>query len=411
MSIDYSSLDETNNKDSTNSYDNLESSVSSSVVLIDGVSSYDTTFTETNSVDHETIKDATNTTNESQLDTQELKTKAVKLAKLVNAKTDVQKIQTIEIFLSPNVADTRVLPFFCLLSKLEIICCKLTSLTGIEHCTNLTVASFTNNQISSIKGIETNLNLQTLNIGENNIHDISCIGKLKYLTELDFHDNYVENISCLSTCTQLNIIRCGNNKIHTLCNQNFDKLINLHTLNIAGNFLLYFQEISLLAKMKNLKNLCLSDPHFGNNPLCEMSNYYTYSLYKLKTTDLLDGIKVSTDATAMAYSTVRKKMMFYQIALSHHASQQRALLKKCFQPLINDTKTLIHQRYKNVFISQQLTQCQQDSCMSESNDNTDSTNFKKLELDFNKLVCELDEDYRLAETAYVVFYIICVSLS
>ena len=53
----------------------------------------------------------------------------------------------------------------------------------------------------------------------------------------------------------------------------FDKLINLTDLNISGNKLCSFKEVLNLNRLTNLKILAFYDPHYGENPICNLSNY------------------------------------------------------------------------------------------------------------------------------------------
>ena len=56
----------------------------------------------------------------------------------------------------------------------------------------------------------------------------------------------------------------------------------LENLNLAGNKIFAFKEVLNLNRLQNLKILAFYDPHFGENPICNLCNYQTFVLYHLK---------------------------------------------------------------------------------------------------------------------------------
>lgn len=55
----------------------------------------------------------------------------------------------------------------------------------------------------------------------------------------------------------------------------------LRDVNLAHNRLGCFKELLKLAPLEGLRSLTLQDPHFGDNPVCGLSNYKTYVAYHL----------------------------------------------------------------------------------------------------------------------------------
>lgn len=55
----------------------------------------------------------------------------------------------------------------------------------------------------------------------------------------------------------------------------------LREVNLAHNRLGCFKEILKFAPLEGLRNLTLQDIHFGDNPVCGLSNYKTYVAYHL----------------------------------------------------------------------------------------------------------------------------------
>ncbi len=52
-----------------------------------------------------------------------------------------------------------------------------------------------------------------------------------------------------------------------------DNLKNLEDFNISGNKICSFKEILNLNRLPNLRVLAFYDPHFGENPICNLCNY------------------------------------------------------------------------------------------------------------------------------------------
>ena len=124
------------------------------------------------------------------------------------------------------------------------------------------------NKIGVIEGLENNIKLHTLSIASNNI---------RHVTSVLFH------------------------------------LSNLTELNLSNNYLSSFDELRNLSRLKSLKILFLNDPHYGRNPVCNLCNYHTYTLYHLQYLTILDSIRLSSEAVAVAEATYLKKQMYYNM--------------------------------------------------------------------------------------------------
>lgn len=84
-------------------------------------------------------------------------------------------------------------------------------------------------------------------------------------------------------------------------------------------------------RLPNLKMLSLYDPHFGENPICTLSNYQTYMLYHLKSICKLDTLHLSDEAKVFAESTYMRKKMYYNMrikTIERHFSTLSKLVKK-----------------------------------------------------------------------------------
>jgi hypothetical protein len=94
-----------------------------------------------------------------------------------------------------------------------------------------------------------------------------------------------------------------------------DKLVSLNDLNIAGNKICSFKEALNLNRLPNLKILGFYDPHFGENPICNLCNYQTYVLYHLRNISKLDTLFISDEAKSFAEATFMKKKMYYNMRI------------------------------------------------------------------------------------------------
>lgn len=110
-----------------------------------------------------------------------------------------------------------------------------------------------------------------------------------------------------------------------------DKLKNLQDLNISGNKICSFKEALNLNRLPNLRVLAFYDPHFGDNPICNLCNYQTYVLYHLRNIIKLDTLIISDEAKSFAEGTFMKKKMYYNMrikTMSRTFSTLCKLLKK-----------------------------------------------------------------------------------
>ena len=89
----------------------------------------------------------------------------------------------------------------------------------------------------------------------------------------------------------------------------------LNDLNLSGNKICSFKEALNLNRLPNLKTLAFYDPHFGENPICNLCNYQTYILYHLRNIVKLDTLIINDDAKSFAEATFMKKKMYYNMRI------------------------------------------------------------------------------------------------
>nr|XP_061824855.1 leucine-rich repeat-containing protein 9-like isoform X4 [Nerophis lumbriciformis] len=185
-----------------------------------------------------------------------------------------------------------------LLQELWVVQCKLTKISGLQYCLGLKKLFLYDNKINEIKKLKLLVNIEVLWLNNNSITHIQGLNKLQKLKELNLADNYIQRIG-----------------------GSLDNNVNLHTLNLSGNRICSFKELTRLTCLRRLRELALSDSTSIPNPVCRLCNYTTHVLYHLPLLLLLDTYDVSSmQVKEAAESTVMKKMMFYNMR-AHTARQ------------------------------------------------------------------------------------------
>ncbi|XP_039175436.1 leucine-rich repeat-containing protein 9 isoform X2 [Crotalus tigris] len=188
------------------------------------------------------------------------------------------------------ISDLENCPF---LKELWIAECCLTKIAGLEKCVILQKLYLYCNMISIIENLEMLQKLEILWLNGNQIKEIQGLTSLKRLKELNLADN--------------NISKIGNR---------LDPSESIEKLNLSGNRICSFKEITNLARLPCLTDLCLSDPQYEANPVCHLCNYATHVLYHIPLLQRLDTYDVSsTQIKELAETTVMKKVMYYNMRI------------------------------------------------------------------------------------------------
>ncbi|XP_029316164.1 leucine-rich repeat-containing protein 9 [Cottoperca gobio] len=178
-----------------------------------------------------------------------------------------------------------------LLRELWIVQCYLTGISGLQNCLQLEKLYIYDNHICEINNLELQINLEVLWLNNNCITQIQGLDTLQNLKELNLADNDIEKIG------------------HSL-----DPNVSLQNLNLSGNKIRSFKELTLLCRLPHLRELALKDPMSTPNPVCLLCNYETHVLYHMPGLQLLDTCDVSSkQIKEAAESTVMKKMMYYNM--------------------------------------------------------------------------------------------------
>ncbi|XP_043372598.1 leucine-rich repeat-containing protein 9 isoform X4 [Dermochelys coriacea] len=246
-----------------------------------------------------------------------------------------------------------------LLKNLWIAECCLTKIDGLQHCTNLEKLYLYYNEISTIENLETLMKLEIIWLNNNQIKEIQGLHTLQNLKELNLAGNLIHKIG---TC--------------------FDPNEQLERLNLSGNRICSFKELSNLASLPHLKDLSLNDPQYDPNPICLLCNYATHVLYHMPQLQRLDTYDVSQkQIKVLAEATVMKKIMYYNMRIkSVHRQLNEELEKlkerKCkLQKLPKDRIKLFNCNIKH--LERELTELQTSGKIK----NNKSIKSKRLEIE------------------------------
>ncbi|XP_063150021.1 leucine-rich repeat-containing protein 9 [Candoia aspera] len=201
------------------------------------------------------------------------------------------------------ISDLENCPF---LKELWIAECCLTKISGLEKCVLLQKLYLYCNMISIIENLEMLGKLEVLWLNGNQIKEIQGLTSLQRLKELNLADN---NISKIGNC--------------------LDPSESIEKLNLSGNRICSFKEITHLARLPRLTDLCLNDPQYEANPVCHLCNYATHVLYHIPLLQRLDTYDVSSkQIKELAETTVMKKVMYYNMRIKSVHRQLNEELEK-----------------------------------------------------------------------------------
>ncbi|XP_077863786.1 leucine-rich repeat-containing protein 9-like [Saccoglossus kowalevskii] len=209
------------------------------------------------------------------------------------------------------------------LKELWICECKLQRIEGLGECKRLEKLYLYDNQISKIENISQLKHVEVIWLAKNNISVIEGLSGLVYLKELNLAENKIDKIG------------------HSL-----DSHLRLEHLNLSGNKIYSFKELTNLVRLPNLKFLGLKDPQYSPNPVCLLCNYSTHVLYHLPTLERLDTYDVANkNIREMAEATVVKKKMYYNMRVKT-ISRNKTELMMCLQKEKTKLSQLPYDRVK-----------------------------------------------------------------
>ena len=143
--------------------------------------------------------------------------------------------------------------------------------------------------------------------------------------------NQIDAITSISNLERLEQLNLAGNNIEQI-SIGLDDLVSLSTINLAANRIGNFKEVLNLNRLPCLSECTFNDPHYGDNPICNLCNYSTYVLYHLPRLYRLDTEMISDDSKNFADGTFMKKRMYYNMrikTIQRNTSNIMKLLKIC----------------------------------------------------------------------------------
>ncbi|XP_070369811.1 leucine-rich repeat-containing protein 9 isoform X3 [Equus asinus] len=226
------------------------------------------------------------------------------------------------------------LSLFPNLTSLTIVAQDIKEISGLETCLQLKELWIAECCLEKIGGLQECRNLEKLYLYYNKISKIENLEKLFRLEVLWLNHNTIKNIEGLQTLKNLNDLNLAGNLISSI-GRSLDPNEQLERLNLSGNQICSFKDLTNLTRLHHLKDLCLNDPQYKTNPVCMLCNYSTHVLYHLPCLQRLDTLDVSAkQIKELADTTAMKKIMYYNMRIKtvqRHLNEDLEKLKdrKC----------------------------------------------------------------------------------
>uniref|UniRef100_A0A8C0CWK9 Leucine rich repeat containing 9 n=1 Tax=Balaenoptera musculus TaxID=9771 RepID=A0A8C0CWK9_BALMU len=220
----------------------------------------------------------------------------------------------LEMFFSgyPRIVGLSLFPN---LTSLTIVAQDIKEISGLETCLRLKELWIAECCIEKIEGIQECRNLEKLYLYFNKISKIENLEKLSRLEVLWLNHNAIKNIEGLQTLKNLSDLNLAGNLISSI-GRCLDPNEQLERLNLSGNQICSFKDLTNLTRLCRLKDLCLNDPQYKTNPVCLLCNYSTHVLYHLPCLQRLDTFDVSAkQIKELADTTAMKKIMYYNMRI------------------------------------------------------------------------------------------------
>ncbi|XP_055989754.1 leucine-rich repeat-containing protein 9 [Sorex fumeus] len=220
----------------------------------------------------------------------------------------------LEMFFSgyPRIVGLSLFPN---LTSLTIVAQDIKEISGLQSCLQLKELWIAECCLDTIKGLQECKQLEKLYLYCNKISRIENLEKLLKLEVVWLNHNIIKNIEGLNTLKNLKDLNLAGNLINSI-GRCLDHNEQLESLNLSGNQIRSFKDLTNLTRLSCLKDLCLNDPQYKSNPVCLLFNYSIHVLYHLPSLQRLDTFDVSAkQIKELADMTVMKKTMYYNMRL------------------------------------------------------------------------------------------------
>uniref|UniRef100_A0A8C6VN20 Leucine rich repeat containing 9 n=1 Tax=Naja naja TaxID=35670 RepID=A0A8C6VN20_NAJNA len=221
-------------------------------------------------------------------------------------------------------------------------------IVGLSHFPSLTKLTLVRQHIQWISDLENCPFLKELWIAECCLKKITGLEKCVLLQKVYLYCNMISIIENLEMLQKLEILWLNGNQIKEIqVRLGFEELLiliyiffvrlrncldpseSIEKLNLSGNRIRSFKEITNLARLPHLTDLCLNDPQYEANPVCHLCNYATHVLYHIPLLQRLDTYDVSSkQIKELAETTVMKKVMYYNMRIKSVHRQLNEELEK-----------------------------------------------------------------------------------
>lgn len=245
-----------------------------------------------------------------------------------------QNITTLDLFLV-NMTKLPELKLFPYVTVLRLQHIGLATMADIKPLIHLEELCLSQNDITVIEGLENMSKLRKLYLNGNQISSMEGIPVLKHLRELWLSQNEITVISHLENVRKLRSLCLACNPIYSLEDAFGSHLSSLHSLNLAACRIYSFHHVAFLAALPCLRTLWFADPLFGDNAICRLNNYTTFTLHVLTSLESLDYTPITSEQRAIADSIYGKKRVYYSMRI-HSLDRNFSMLSQRAQALADE---------------------------------------------------------------------------
>ena len=227
-----------------------------------------------------------------------------------------EQVRRVEMFMF-NFPELRGLSLFTNLTSLSIMQQSLERIEGLEACAQLRHLWVVECRVRKMEGLGACGRLERLYLYGNAIRTVEGLdAAASSLNTLWLCDNDIEVVPDLGYLRELKELNLARNRVER-CADATRECSKLVSLNVAATAIDSFKEVRRFGRLRALKELALSDLHWGANPVCRLSNYHTFALCAVPRLAVLDTTPIAEETKALAESTAMKKTMFYEMRARH----------------------------------------------------------------------------------------------
>lgn len=233
-----------------------------------------------------------------------------------------ERVTNIEMVLD-DYCCMQSLKFFSNLKSVCLIQQAICKIEGLEWATGLERLLLNENRIEKVEGLSGCTKLKELHICINAIQELGTgLAGLMELEVLWIAENQLTELKGLEHAPNLMELNAARNRLTTVVHA-FDRNSKLRSINVADNRICSFRDILDLSRIIGLRELSFADPDWGENPICLLCNYQTYTLYHLPSLKILDRMRIAEDEHQQAEVAFSRKRLYYNMRiklLKRHAS-------------------------------------------------------------------------------------------